>query len=403
MNKLPLAGIRICDFTWAWAGPQCTRLLADMGAEVIKIESGKRPDIGRRLPPFNNDKPGLNRSGRFQKRNRGKLSITLNMTHPKGIDLVKQIIRKSDMVTENFSRRVMKKFGLEYEAVKEIKQDIIYLSLSAFGSKGPYKDYVAYGPNQAALCGLGSIVGYKNGPPFNMGVALGDPAAGLYGAVALLSALYHRKKTGQGQNVELSQTEILSCVTGQALMDYTMNERIGVPEGNSNPSMAPHGFYPCSGDDQWVSIAICNEEEWQSFCIAIGNPDWCHQEKFSSCRTRLENEAELDRQVSSWTMQRNKMEIMEMLQKVNVAAMPMFDGPELIANQHLQERDFLADIKHPEVGKHVMHGLSMKLSDSPGRIERAPLLGEHNQYVFGELLGLEEDKIAKLQEEKIIY
>jgi len=374
-----------------------------MGAEVIKIESGKRPDIGRRLPPFNNDKPGLNRSGRFQKRNRGKLSITLNLTKPEGIELVKKIIKKSDILTENFSRRVMKEFELEYEAVKKLNESIIYLSLSAFGNDGPYKDFVAYGPNQSGLCGLGSFFGYKDGPPINMGVALGDPTAGLYGAVALLAALYHRKKTGKGQSIDLSQTEILTCVTSQALMDYSMNKRVAVPEGNSDPFMAPHGFFPCKGDDQWVSIAIGNENEWQAFCNAVGNPEWCLQEKFSSCKGRLENEAELNQQVTSWTNKFDKLEVMEIFQQAHVAAMPIFDGREIINNEHLKERGFLAAIKHPEVGKHIMHGLSMKLSKSSGQIKRAPLLGEHNQYVFGDLLGLGNDEIAKLQEEEIIY
>lgn len=184
MDRYALSTIRIVDFTWAWAGPYCTKLLADMGAEVIKIETNKRPDIARWMPPFADDKPGLNRSGRFNKRHRGKLSISVDLTEKAGIDLVKKIIRISDVITENYSRRVMKRFGLEYEAVREIRPDIVYISLSAFGTTGTYKDYVAYGPNQAAMAGLTNITGYRDGPPIGLGTAPADPTAGLNGAVA---------------------------------------------------------------------------------------------------------------------------------------------------------------------------------------------------------------------------
>lgn len=404
MDRYALSSIRIVDFTWAWAGPYCTKLLVDMGAEVIKIETNKRPDIARWMPPFPEEIPGLNRSGRFNKRHRGKLSITIDLTTEAGIDLIKKIIGVSDVITENYSRRVMKKFGLEYEAVMEIKPNIVYISLSAFGTTGIYKDYVAYGPNQAAMSGLANLTGYRDGPPISFGTALADPTAGLNGAVAVLAALYHRSRTGKGQHIDLSQTEMFTCLVGQPIMDYVMNGRVLSRDGNRDQIMAPHNFYRCKGEDKWVSIAIATDEEWQSFCSALGNPPWAKDEKFSDQLSRWQNQEELDRLVEAWTMDHTHYEVMDILQKVGVAAMPALNGEEICHNPQLRERGFLVEVDHPEIGKRLMPGVSMKLSETPGAIRgSAPLLGEHNHYVFGQLLGMSPKEILELEEAGVIY
>jgi len=404
MNRYALSSIRIVDFTWAWAGPYCTKLLVDMGAEVIKIETNKRPDVARWFPPFPEGKPGLNRSGRFNKRHRGKLSIAVDMTTEAGSDLVRRIIRISDVVAENYSRRVMKKFGLEYEAVREIRPDIIYISLSAFGATGPYKDYVAYGPNQGAMSGLANLTGYPDGPPMNLGTAMADPTAGLNGAVAVLAALYHRSKTGKGQHIDLSQTEMFTCLVGQPVMDYVMNGRALSRQGNRDQVMAPHNFYRCLGEDKWVSIAIATDEEWRRFCHALGHPSWANDEKFSDQLSRWRNQEELDGLVEAWTINHTHYEVMEILQRVGVAAMPAFNGEEIYYNPQLRQRGFLVEVDHPEVGKRVMPGVSMKLSETPGGIRGpAPLLGEHNHYVFGELLGMSPKEIAELEQQGVTY
>jgi len=404
VDRYALSTIRILDFTWAWAGPYCTKLLVDMGAEVIKIETNKRPDVARWLPPFADDKPGLNRSGRFNKRHRGKLSIAVDMTTEAGCDLVRRIIRISDVIAENYSPRVMKKFGLEYEAVREIKPDIIYVSLSAFGATGLYKDYVAYGPNQAAMSGLANLTGYRDGPPMNLPTAIADPTAGLNGAVAVLAALYYRSKTGKGQHIDLSQTEMFTCLVGQPIMDYVMNGRALSRDGNRHQIMAPHNFYRCRGQDKWVAIAIASDDEWHRFCDALGNPSWASDEKFSDQLSRWRNQEELDKLVEAWTINHTPYEVMEMLQKVGVAAMPAFNGEEIYHNPQLRQRGFLVEVDHPEVGKKVMPGVSMKLSETPGGIRGpAPLLGEHNHYVFGDLLGMSPKEIAQLEEQAVIY
>ena len=404
MNRDALAGIRITDFTWAWAGPYCSKLLADMGAEVIKIEPAKQPDIGRLLPPFPENEPGLNRSGRYNKRNRGKLGTTIDLTQERGIALVKEIIKVSDMVTENYSVRVMKKFGLDYEALKEIKPDIIYISLSAFGTTGPHKDYVAYGPNQAALSGVAYLTGYQGGPPVSLATALGDPTAGLNGAVAALAALHYRSQTGKGQHVDLSQTEMFTCLAAEAIMDYVMNGRVQTRNGNRDRIMAPHNLYRCRGEDKWVSISVATDEEWRDFCHAVGNPPWTNEERFGDQPSRWRHQEELDQLVEAWTITHTHYEVMEIMQQSGVAAMPVLNGEELFHDPHLRERGFLVEVDHPEVGRQTMPGVSMKLSESPGFIRgHAPLLGEHNQFVFGELLGMTGEEIAALEQEGVIY
>ncbi len=404
MAEFALAGLRVCDFTWAWAGPYCNKLLADMGAEIIKIESRKRLDIGRSLPPFLGEEPGPNRSGRYNKRNRNKLGITLDLTQEAGTRLARELVKISDVVIENYSPLVMKRFGFDYEAVRELRGDIVYLSLSGFGATGPYRDYVAYGPNQAALSGLGNLTGYREGGPVALGTALGDPTAGLHGAIALLAALHYRAKTGKGQHIDLSQHEMFVSLMGEEMMDYFMNGRVRERDGNRDRIMAPHDFYRCQGEDKWVSIAVATEDEWRGLCEAMGNPPWCREERFGDQLSRWRNQEELDRLIEAWTSNHTPGEVVEILQQAGVAAMPALNGEEITNDPHLRERGFLVEVDHAEVGRQTMPGVSMKLSHTPGAILRpAPLVGEHNQYVFGELLGLPPEEIESLMAEKVIY
>ena len=400
---MALEGMRVADFTWAWAGPYCTKLLADLGAEVVKIETATRPDIGRMLPPFPDDQPGINRSGRYNKRNRGKLCVTIDLTQEQGVALARELIRRSDLVTENYSARVMRKFGLDYEAVREVKPDIVYLSLSAFGASGPHRDYVACGPNQAALAGHTYITGYAGGPPVSQGTALADPTAGLNGAVAALAALLYRRRTGKGQHIDLSQTEMFAALAAEPILEYLMSGRIPTRRGNRDRIMAPHNFYRCRGHDRWVSIAVATDEEWRALCRAMGDPPWSSDERFADAFGRWRNQEELDGLIEGWTQGHTHHELMEMLQRAGVAAMPAFDGEELFHDPHVRERGFLAEVEHPEVGRQTMPGLSMVLSHTPGHIRsHAPLLGQHNDYVFGELLGIAQQDIAALVAQGVI-
>src|SRR6266849_3603912 len=273
MAKLPLAGVRVADFTWVWAGPYCTLQLAHLGAEVIRIETRTRPCITRVIPPWPEGKPGgLNRSGYFNQYNQGKRSLSLNFKDPAAREIANKLIAKSDVVVNNFAHGVMDKMGFGYDALKTIKPDIIMISLSGYGDTGPYRDYIAYGPAQVPLSGLSALTGYRGWPPMHSGFSYADPNAGVHGAFAVLAALYHRAKTGEGQYIDMSQWECAMALLPEGILDYTMNGREPVRDGNRDPSMAPHNNFRCKDlpekildvtIDTWVSIVAANDEEWR--------------------------------------------------------------------------------------------------------------------------------------------
>src|ERR1700676_2112221 len=281
MAKLPLEGVRIADFTWVWAGPYCTLQLAHLGADVIRIETRTRPCVTRMLPPWPEGKPGLNRSGYFNQYNQGKRSLTLNYAKPGALDVARRLVETSDVVTNNFAAGVMEKLGLGYEELRKLKPDLIMISLSGYGDTGPYREYVAYGPAQVPLSGLSSLTGYKGWPPMHTGFSYADPNAGVHGAFAVLAALFHRAKTGEGQYIDMSQWECAMGLLAEGILEYTMNgiepERIG----NEDPEMAPHGIYRCLDRpekvmgvtvDQFVAIAVADDAEFARFSHAIGQP-----------------------------------------------------------------------------------------------------------------------------------
>ena len=264
--RLPLAGVRVADFSWVWAGPYCTMHLAHLGAEVIKIESQTRLDLTRRLPLYPADmKPGVNRCALFNQWNQGKQSLLLNFTKPEGLAIAKELIRKSDVVVENFATGVMDHLGLGYEELKKIKPDIIMASISGYGHTGPQRHYMAYGPAVAPLTGLSSLTGYAAGPPQEVGISYGDPNAGINATVAICAALAARQRTGQGQYIDVSLLEAMAALVPEGWMDYVMNGTQPPRRGNRDPWMSPHNCFRCAGEDEWVSIACGTDEEWQAF------------------------------------------------------------------------------------------------------------------------------------------
>ena len=404
MGSMALDGLRVADFTWAWAGPYMTMLLADMGAEVINIETYPRTSNLRVSPPFPQGQPGgVNRSGWWSAGQRGKSSYCLNLKHPKGLELAEKIIAISDVVAENFSPGVMQRLGLGYNEVKHIKPDIVYISLSGYGGTGPDRNRVSYGLHVVMSGGLIWLTGYPDRPPSQILIPYGDPLAGLTGAFAVLAALHYRSETGKGQYIDLSQTEAVTCQIPEALMDYTMNQRVRTRCGNHDDIMAPHGCYPCQGDKNYVTIAVSTEEEWRAFCKVMGDPDWTRQDKFSDELSRWKNQDELDKLVAEWTKNYTHYEVMEMLQKIGVAATPTLNGAEIVNDPHLRERGFYVVDTMPGMGNKLIAGPSWKMSDTPGKVRsRAPMLSEHNKYVFGELLGLSTDEIASLAQARVI-
>jgi len=404
MNKSALAGIRVADFTWVWAGPYAIMLLAYMGAEVIKIESAKRIDSSRMGSITTGQSfTGWDSSSIFNNVNLNKLGVTLDLSHPKGVELARKIVAISDVVAQNMRPGVMDRLGLGYEDLIKIRPDIIMLSSSAYGITGPFREYTGYAPHFAAFSGLAYMTGYADGEP-NLFTGSTDIRSATTTAFAILAALYYRQRTGRGQHIDLSSTEALSVLIGDIIMDYTMNQRTPSRSGNQDTAVAPHNCYRCRGEDKWISIAVATDEEWAALCQVMGNPEWAKDERFSDSYHRWQNQEQLDRLIEGWTVNYGHYELMERLQAAGVAAMPSFTAEELFSDPHLREREVFTEVEHSVMGKQVVMNPPWKLSETPARIERAgPLLGEHNEYVFGELLGMPRAELARLKEEKVIY
>jgi len=404
MNKPPLDGIRVADFCWAWAGPYGALQFAHLGAEVIRIESQTRPCPSRLIPPWaDNEKGGFNRSGYFNQYNQGKRSLTLNLKKPEGLELAKKVVAKSDIVIENFAGGVMDKMGLGYEVLRAIKPDIIMVSLSGYGATGPEKGYVSYGPPQVALSGMSSLTGYKDDQPRQAGFSYGDPNGGVHGTFAVMCALLYRAKTGKGQYIDLSQREACAMLLPEGIMDYAMNETQPPRNGNRDPHMAPHGVFRCKGEDRWVSIVVGNEDEWQRFCKAIGQPTLATDARFATLAARKENEDALEQIVTMWTQGLSPDEVTQKLQSAGVAAYPTLDGNDILANPHVTARGYFVELEHAEVGKRRHLGIPWKMSRTPCEVRRpAPLFGQDTDYVLGEIIGLSPDEIATLRTNEVL-
>jgi len=409
-KHLLLEGIRVIDFSMWFAGPMATRLLADMGAQVIKIESlthidpwrgAVSPDRLRALYPELNipDQPYNSIPG-FNLQNRNKYGITLDLAQNKGKEIIKKLVRISDVVLENYSPRVMPKLGLDYKVLKGIKSDIIMMSLPALGKTGPYKNYLAFGQTIDCMSGMAYLTGYEGEEPMlQSGLSYGDPLSGMNAAFAVVSALLYRRRNGSGLHIDLSQVEGLVAFNADSILDYTMNGRIRERIGNRDRAMAPQGCYRCRGEDMWVVITIPDDAAWQRFGEAIGNPSWASDAKYSDVNGRKQYEVEMDTLIEEWTKQWDKYEVMRIMQNADVPSGPALDARELLDEPHLQERGFFEMVEHPVAGTHPYIGAYAKFSKTPVSIRKpAPCLGEDNHYVFGELLGMSEEEIEELEE-----
>jgi benzylsuccinate CoA-transferase BbsF subunit len=402
-KELPLQGYRVVDFGWVWAGTVLGHILADYGAETIKVESKRRLD-GLRLGRVFELGTALEINPTFHNLNRNKLSITVDMQQPKGVELLKRLISKSDIVVENFTPDVMKKRGLDYDSLVKVKPDIIMISMRAAGNYGPLAHIVTYAPVISALSGIDSMVGYADEGPLGFKHAYADPTASLFGTFAVLAALRYRKRTGKGQYIDLSQWEATTVLIGEAIMDYAMNQRVYGPRGNRHAAMAPHGNYPCKENDTWVAIAVKTEKEWLGLCRAMGNPALAKDPRFVDKYKRLQNTVALDKSISEWTSKHTDYEAAHLLQKNGVAATPLLTTDRIFADPHFNQRKTFVHVDHPVAGAEVVYNLPWKLSSgSRKKFRHAPLLGEHNDYVFGKLLGLSQKEISDLAKEEVIY
>ena len=400
----PLSGYRVLDFGWVLAGAIPGMVLADMGAEVLKVETRQRMDYMRLGRPIVGDEPDPEQHPMFHNVNRGKLSICLNTTKPEAIELVKRLVPHCDVVIENFSPGVMDRLGLGYSVISGIKPEIVMASISSNGQTGPLRDLRAYAPSIGAMSGLDSTLGYEGERPLGLKHAYADIAGALHGVFAIASALHQRQRTGHGQYIDLSMLRATVATMGVGLMEYEMTGRVMMPKGNHDPVMAPYGNYPCLGDDAWVSIAVRTEEEWQGLKQAMSSPSWCDEEIFASRYSRLDHRDELDDNLKTWTRHRAAEDITELLQAHGVAAIPVMGAEERLFNPHFQERGLYTDIEHPSLGAEPIYNLMWKLSQTPPSIRRhAPLMGEHNRQIFGDLLGMAEDEISRLEEEQVLW
>jgi len=386
MNTKILSDLRVLDFTRVMAGPYATRMLADFGAEVIKIQS-KKSATGA----------DSNSSRYFSMWNRNKRSITLDMDYPEARELFLRLTSLSDVIFENFSPRVMANWGLQYKKLKDVKSDLIMVSMSAMGQTGPWKDCVAFGPTIHALSGLTYLSSFSKDDPMGLGFAYADVVAGLYAVVAVLGALEYRDRTGTGNYIDLSEYEAVCTLLGPALLDTLINQREVLPHGNYSEYIpaAPYGCYRCVGEDRWCVIAVFNETEWQALVKTMGSPEWACEERFSTLPKRKEHTKELDRFLEQWTGQHEVKELVNLLQEARVPAGVVQNAEDLAHDPQLLARDYFVRLHHPVLGDTISDASPIKFAGGTrADWKAAPLLGEDNRYFYLELLGLTEKELS---------
>ncbi len=400
----PLSGVRVVEFTSAWAGPYATCLLAFLGAEIIKVESRQRPDYSRYLSfSIGRRFESLEESEVFNNLNLNKRSVSLNLKKSQAVEIAKRLVKIADVVIENMRPGVVPKLGLGYEILRKVKPDLIYLSSSACGQTGPDREYIGYAPTFAALAGLPHITGYEDWPPSNFMGSM-DLRSAASSAFALLAALYHHRQTGEGQYIDLSSQESITVFAGDVILDYMMNGRIQSRRGNKHHRVAPHNCYCCRGEDTWISIAVVTEEEWQCLCRALGKPELIHDDRFSDSARRKLNEEALDSIIQEWTRGQDVYEVMKKLQDAGVAAAPSLSSEGLFTDPHLVERKVFRQVSHPVIGKTWVIGPTWKFSETPAEIRHpAPLLGEDTDDIFQNYLGMTAEEIEALKKEEVIY
>lgn len=404
-RRPPLEGIRIADFTWIGAGSFATKMLADAGADVIKIESGERLDSLRVAPPFKDKIKGVNRSGYFSDRNTSKRSFALNLKDPRARDVVLRIIEKSDVVANNFTPGVMERLRLDYEHVRAVKPDIIYMSMSMQGTTGPHSRYLGYGLTIGALSGLHHLSGLPDRLPAGTGTNYPDHMPNpCHGVFALLAALRHRRRTGEGQNIDIAQTEPTIALLASAVLDYTVNGRNRGREGNDHHRAAPHGVYPCAGKDRWIAIAVTDDAQWQALTRALGSPAWMSDPTLASREARHAARREIDARLAAETRGHEAADLMNRLQGAGVPAGAVQDAADLIdRDPQLAHRGHWVKLDHPEMGKTIYNAPPYRFSRSNVGLRRAaPLLGEHTLDVLGEILGMPEEEGRRLIAEGVL-
>jgi len=415
----PLAGVRVADFCWMGVGACATRLLADFGATVIRIEDRNRLDMPRRLPIYKGEartygeedaNPDPNKGGLFNNYNRNKLGVTINMRSPKGKALADRLIASSSVVTENFAPGVMERWGLTYERLRELSPQVIYARMSGFGHSGPHAEHRSYGPIVQAVCGLSYISGLPGEEPSGWGLSYMDNEAAFFNASALLTAIYHRNNTGEGAEIDVSAVEAGINLLGPVLLDVSVNGRStrdgSFPTGNrlEHPDAAPHGVYPCAGTDRWIAIAVFDDAEWRALVAVMGDPAWAAEARFATQAARFANQDALDALMGAWTADKDRYELMHRLQAAGVPAGAVQTAED--TNDHdpqIAGRGLFFEMDHPVIGEARFEGTPIQFSRTVQENWRSgPLLGEDNAHVFKGLLGVSDEEYEELAAEGAI-
>lgn len=392
----PLAGVRVLELTKVWAGPYAGKLLAFLGAEVIKVESHYNIDEMRAYGGTD-----INNAPIFLSLNQEVLSAQFNLKADKGVELLKELISRSDIVLNNLRHGALERMGLGYEGMRKLKSDIISVSLKMNGNEGPLAYQTGFAPCFAALSGISGLVGYEGEPPANVNIRYGDSTVGAAVALGALAALVHREMTGEGQFVDVSAVEAMTAMIGDSLLRYSLTGEVPVADGNYHPDMAPHGCYPCL-DERWISIAIASDEEWQRLCTLLGADALASDPRFASLAGRQRNRHELDAALSDVTRTQDSKALAAQLRAAGIGAANSIDTLDLVSDPHLWARGDLIEVMGSH-GPRPIVGAPWKMTRSPVVLERgSPLLGEHNAHVYNSLLGLSQAEFEALQEADVV-
>jgi crotonobetainyl-CoA:carnitine CoA-transferase CaiB-like acyl-CoA transferase len=393
----PLAGVRVLEITKVWAGPYAGKMLAHLGAEVIKVESSTNLDEMRAYGGVD-----INSAPYFLSINQEILSVQVNMKTPEGLDLVRQMVAKSDIVIDNIRPGAMERSHLGYEDLRKIKPDIIQCSIKMWGNDGPLGYQTGYAPCFASLSGLTALVGHEGVTPKGMNIRYGDSSSGACAALACIAALHHRERTGEGQFIDLSAVESMTSLVGDSLFSYSVTGEVPVSDGNFHPEMCPHGAYPCRGAD-WISIAVASDGEWRALCGVLGVDQLATDPRFTDLAHRLENRHTLDAAIGELTRARNAGELAERLREAGVPAFKSMSSIDLCSDGYLWGREAYRMVSDHKNGSRPIIGPSWRISPDGPKVERgAPLLGEHNDYVYREVLGLPKEQLDDLIARKIV-
>jgi len=403
MGKLPLEGIKVADFCWVWTGPTTTKVLADFGATVVKIESKARPENWRIQPPFKDNVPGFNRGGIFNTINTSKYSVNINTSKPKGKELIKKLIAWADIVTENFAGGSIAGMGFGYDVCKSINPDIIMLSSAMMGQTGPWAILPGYGDLLSAISAVSEISGWPDRPPSEIGYYT-DYVAPRFNAMTLLAAIDYWRRTGKGQYLDIGQHQGgLQYVMAQ-IMDYEVNTRVAGRMGNRDEYASPHGLFRCQGQDRYIALSVYTEEQWQALCRIAGDLPWTKDPRYATFAARKANEDQLEKNIEAWTLTQDDVQLMLDLQHDGVIAGYLPSPPDFLENDpHIKERKYYVELDHPEIGKIHAPRQPAVLSKTPCEVKRAPLMGEHTDIVLKDFLGLNDDEIAELVVDEVLY